>query len=165
MPSSVWARSYSRARVVPKNGGSSVDRVTGTPAAIIRGSGWALEARDDLEAEVAGQGHVAADLPLGEEPKDRLVLGRADPVLDPANLEVDHRLSHVLGARGLARVGHRRIAGGSRPIEPAREVARAGSRTRAPQADGDDQGVRLLFEQIRGEGSALRRPIRSGCRR
>ena len=101
-----------------------------------------------------GQGHVAADLALGEEAKDRFVLHRAHPVLYPAHLQVDHGLAHVLGSLGLAGVGHRRVPGGPGAIEERLHVGAREALLGAPEADGHDDRVGFGFQQLGRVGAA-----------
>src|SRR5260370_13692628 len=77
--------------------------------------------RDDLEALVAREGHVAADPALREQAQHLRVFDRADSVLDATNPQVQHRLPDVLGSSRLPGVGHHRVAGAPRPLAPPSE--------------------------------------------
>ena len=120
--------------------------------------------RDDPEALVGGEGHVAADLPLRQEPQDRLVVHGAHTVLHPAHPEVLHRLAHVFGVPGLPGVGHRTVARLPRAVVERAHVPARESLLRPAEADGDHDRVGLRLRAARPCRGRCGPWTRSGCR-
>src|SRR5919106_225295 len=103
MPNTSWQSRYSASRSVWNMPGSSVARVTGTPAAINAGSGCAAISRT---AQVRGRAHLERDPVLGEVLQQPRIGGGADSVPDPLGAELGDRRPHFVRADGLPGVRH-----------------------------------------------------------
>ena len=121
-----------RASVVPKRPGSSVESVTGTPAASSERTRVRRARGDGARREVRRRADVADDAAPRELAEQRGVLGGADAVRDAHGREVAQRLRDGVRPRPLARVHDGHEAEASAPRRNAAAKSRAENAVSSP---------------------------------
>lgn len=120
--------------------------------------------RHDFEALIAGEGDIAADSPLCKQVKNLGIFRCPYTVLHAAHTKIHDGLAYVHGAPGFPRVGHNGVAGPASAIEPGSKIASRQSNLGPSKPQGDNERVRLLFEQLNCIRRARGRRFAGKCR-
>ena len=148
-------RRYSARSVVPKRPGSSVESVTGTPAARSARTGCDGAPGDGARRDVGRRTDVEDDAAPRERAEKRGILGRADAVREPDGAEPLERLGDGIRSRPLACVRDGHEAEPARAAEGVGEIPRGEGRLLA--AESEPHGTRPRAPRVQVEDALGRR--------